>query len=56
MSVAVAIVATTTAPTTLNARIVYDAPSAGSYRIIATTLGDNEVGEFTLTVRESVKK
>ena len=40
----------------LNARIVYEAPTAGNYRILATTLGDNEVGEFTLTVRESIKK
>ena len=36
----------------LNARILYEAPKEGEYRIIATTLF-RATGEFTLTVRST---
>jgi serine protease Do len=34
-----------------NARIVFSAPSDGTYRIICTTFNPNETGAYTLTVR-----
>lgn len=40
------------APGNLNSRIVYPCPRPGRYRIIATTLGPNETGMFTLRVHE----
>jgi hypothetical protein len=36
----------------LNARITYTCPRSGTYVIIATSLGGNRVGTFTLDVRE----
>jgi hypothetical protein len=38
-----------------NARIVFQAPRDGEYRVIATTLG-RATGDFTLTVREQARK
>jgi hypothetical protein len=38
-----------------NARITYKAAKKGNYRIVATTLGGQDTGEFTLTVRQTDK-
>ncbi len=40
----------------LNSRIVYYATADANLSIIATTLGDNQFGDFTLTVRTTEKK
>jgi len=38
-------------PNTLDSRIVYKAPAAGTYKIVATCLPEGKVGKFTLTAR-----
>jgi len=43
-------------PDTLNARIVYKAPAAGTYKIFATCLPEGKVGKFTLTARLGSQK
>ena len=40
----------------LNSRLVYQATKDGQFQLIATSLGDNQFGEFTLTIRSSEKK
>ena len=36
----------------LNSRIVFTAPAAGSYRIVATAFEQRGTGAYTLTIRE----
>jgi len=38
---------------TLNARIDFNCPKDGVYRVIATSLNDNETGDYTLLIKQA---
>ncbi len=40
----------------LNSRMVYRANEDGQFQVYATTLGENQFGEFTVTIRSTEKK
>jgi len=40
---------------TLNSRIDFKAPADGTFRIIATSFGDNQTGDYTLLIKEKGK-